>query len=159
MGGHGALIGWDSLTDLSEPIRGARLPTASEVRGQSASHAHRAMQSDPQGRLTDFTAKSIASHGRARPLTHTASEVRGRVGGRSASHAHRAMQSDPKGRLTDFTAKRIASHSRVRSGCVRGRIRPPTASHLGLSDRSHDFVVKGHGRPSMASHLGLSEPK
>ena len=77
-------------------------------------------------RLTDFTAKRIAS-----------------PGVRSASHAHRAMQSDPRGRLTDFTAKRIASagmrerpigiSDSHRSGeavrgrerpCVRGRERP-----------------------------------
>ena len=76
--------------DLSEPIRGARplTHTASHAhahglsdlwgrgspRCRSASHAHRAMQSDPQGRLTDFTAKRIASAGRVRSVC-----VRGRV--------------------------------------------------------------------------------
>ena len=41
----------------------------SDLWGRSASHAQRAMQSDPRGRLTDFTAKRIASPGvRERPI-------------------------------------------------------------------------------------------
>ena len=120
LGGRGTLIGWDSLTDLSEPIRGARPPTfglprppiASASHNLScdlsepiraslrlptfslpllASHAHRASQSDPRGRLTDFTAKRIALIGvRERPIRLW------------------ARQCDPRAHLTDFTAKCIA---------------------------------------------------
>ena len=47
-----------------------------DLRVRSASHAHRAMQSDPRGRLTDFTAKRIASPGvRSAPRTPTASQI------------------------------------------------------------------------------------
>ena len=94
VGGRGALIGWDSLTDLSEPIRGARPPKHSAshifscdlsepIRGEhSLSRTrpiglYRAMQSDPWGRLTDFMAKRIASPCRVRSVC---------VRGRSASH-------------------------------------------------------------------------
>ena len=65
------------LSDRSHDflVRGrARTPTASQIgltdlRVRSASHAHRAMQSDPRGYLTDFTAKRIASAGvRERPI-------------------------------------------------------------------------------------------
>ena len=116
----------------------------SEVRGRvggwSASHAQRAMQSDP--RLNALLRPRIGLH---RPLS-----VRGRSASHTASHfglsdrshdTHTASQiweSDrplthtgrcchPRARLTDFTAKRIASVARVRLD-----------SH-GLTDRPHRF--------------------
>ena len=53
---------------------------------RSASHAHWAMQSDPRGRLTDFTAKRIASPARVRSVCVRGRSVRPcgrpRVGGR-----------------------------------------------------------------------------
>ena len=75
------------------------------------------MQSDPRGRLTDFTAKRIASPGvRERPIG-----------------------------LTDRTLKSVRpcsdSHGLSPQShviCLRVRAGPPTASHLGLP-RPHRF--------------------
>ena len=71
---------WEAEHGLSDRshdfvVRGrGRTPTASQIwESDRPPHAHRAMQSDPRGRLTDFTAKRIASAGRVRSVC-----VRGR---------------------------------------------------------------------------------
>ena len=80
----------------------------------TASHAHRVMQSDPRGRLTDFMAKRIASAGvRERPI------------GTSDSHG-----------LTDLRGR---SDSQICEAVGGRSVRP-----IGLSDRSHDFLSRPH---------------
>ena len=152
-----------------EAVRVRSVRPWESVRGcvgvRSASHAQRAMQSDPQGRLTDFTAKRIALpgvHERPIGLPHGLSLRTLRqitwLWVRSASHAQRAMQSDPRGRLTDFTAKRIASPG-VRErliGLTDLRVR--WGSLIG-SDRSHEKfceaeTMRGRVRPNLRDFQG-----
>ena len=109
-------------------------------RCRSASHARRAMQSDPRGRLTDFTAKRIASAGvRERPIGL------------------------PHGLSRTLTASQIGlTDLRVRSvrpicEAVRGCGRPSTASqrdHMTLwweavvgLPRPHRFEISVRERP------------
>ena len=124
----------------------ARTPTAShhkvmwsvwesEVRGRSASHAQRAMQSDPRLNALLRPVEVRLRVRSERPIAHGLSRT---------PIGLRAMQSDPRGRLTDFTAKRIASPG-VRSVCVRGRVRERPCSLLIGSDRSHDKFCEAEG--------------
>ena len=120
-------------------------PWESDLWVRSASHAHRAMQSDPRGRLTDFTAKRIASPGvRERPIGLT----------------DRTLKS-----VRPIGLSRTAGDAVRSSACVRGR----SASQIGLSDwlrqitwqivwgRVRKSSKLGNERPNSASH-GLSRP-
>ena len=145
MGGRGALIGWDSLTDLSEPIRGARPsmashglprppkfglpsprpPTFSHVicLGQSeestASHAHGLRSERPCGRpigLSCTPGDAVRSSGEA------ARSAQG-----SNSHGRPACEANQT-----LTTSHTASHKvmwSVRESKMGGRGRPSTASH------------------------------
>ena len=154
VGGRGALIGSERSDQISEPIRGARPPTASHGLPNSASHGlpRPPIASASHNLLCDLS-EPIREHGLPRE-----SDLRGRI----RPHRLRAMQSDPRGRLTDFTAKRIALPG-VRSAVRVRSVRPNSASHHKVMWSVWEAVcVRGRAQTPTASdsltdHMTLSE--
>ena len=162
--------------DLSKPIRGARPPTASHFpRCRSASHALRAMLSDPRGRLTDFSAKRIASPARVRwlprPLTsdshglphglslRTLSPRWEAVGGRARPLTTKScdLSESPKWEAV-WEADRPLTHTRP--------VTPLPAEAMRLAEdwtasagrgATRPVCVRGRSASHTASHFGLSD--
>ena len=166
VGGCGALIGWDSLTDLSEPIRGARPPTASQIRPpkfglpstrpptfshviclsqseETASHPHGLRSERPCGRpigLSRTPGDAVRSSGEAAQSAQGSdSHSRPAVGGQSDSHG-----------LPHALSQSHVICQRVRGG------RPSTVSHYKVMWSVWESEVRGRVGGQSASHTHRS---